>query len=256
MSWVFVLLAVAGGFLPTFFWLWFWLQEDRKKPEPRRLIMKAFIVGGFFIAPAFALERFFAPGNNIVELVSSAYRNNIPFWSLVAISSPLIIWAVIEEFIKYLAARISALKNEQCDEPIDVMIYMITAALGFSAVENFLFLLNILNIDGLPLNSLLLTGNLRFLGATLLHVVASAGLGAFLSFAFYQSKIIKTIAWIFGLITATALHVLFNFFIIVNEGDNVLKVLICIWLVAIFIIFIFEVVKRLHQRKFITNPIN
>jgi RsiW-degrading membrane proteinase PrsW (M82 family) len=246
MSWFFILFAIAGGFLPTIFWLWFWLQEDRRKPEPLRLIMKTFIVGGFFIVPAFALEKFLAPNTNIIELVSNAYRDKSPFWPLIIISSPLIIWAVIEEIIKYLAARIAALKNKQCDEPIDVMIYMITAALGFSAVENFLFLLNILSINTIPLNSLFLTGNLRFLGATLLHIVASAVFGTFLSFAFYRSKIIKTLAWILGLTTATALHVFFNFFIIVNEGDNVLKVLLSIWIIAIFIIFIFEVIKRIH----------
>ncbi|HRZ30638.1 MAG TPA: PrsW family glutamic-type intramembrane protease [Candidatus Paceibacterota bacterium] len=246
MSWFFILLAIAGGFLPTIFWLWFWLQEDKKKPEPLRLIMKTFIVGGFFIIIAFILEKFLASGNNIIELVSNAYQSKATLWSLVVVSTPLIIWAVIEEFTKYLAARVAALKNKQCDEPIDVMIYMITAALGFSAVENFLFLLNILSINTVPFNSLFLTGNLRFLGATLLHVVASAVFGAFLSFAFYQNKIIKTIAWILGLITATALHVLFNFFIIVNEEGNVFKVLIGIWAVAIFIIFIFEVIKRIH----------
>lgn len=246
LSWLFVLLAIVGSFLPTIFWLWFWLQEDKKKPEPMRLIVKTFIVGGFFIVPAFVLEKLLAPSSNIIELITNAYKSNFALWSIIIISSPLITWAVIEEIMKYLAARIAALKNEQCDEPIDVMIYMITAALGFSTVENFLFLLNILSLNVIPLNSVFLTGNLRFLGATLLHLVASAVWGACLSLAFYQNKIIKTIAWVLGLIVASALHVLFNFFIIVNEGNNVFKVLIGIWLGVIFIIFTFEVIRRIH----------
>lgn len=256
LNWVFVLLAVAGGFLPTIFWLWFWLQEDRKKPEPVRLIMKTFIVGGFFIVVAFFLERFFSPNGNIVEQVSNVYNNGFSLWPLIVISSPLIAWAFIEELVKYIAAYVAALKNKQCDEPIDMMVYMITAALGFSAVENFLFLLNVLSTDETTSSSFLFTGNLRFLGATLLHTVTSAIFGAFLGFAFYRNKYIKKIAWLLGLIVSTALHVTFNFFIIVNEGGDVLRVLICLWAAAMVIIFIFEVVKRLNYGKIITSPIN
>lgn len=252
-NWVIVLLAIAGGFLPTIFWLWFWLQEDRKKPEPLRLIMKTFIVGGFFIVPAFLLERLFSPDGNIVEIISNTYRENSTFWSLVLISTPLIAWALIEELLKYVAAYVAALKNKNCDEPVDMMIYMITAALGFSAIENFLFLLNVIGTDGLASSSFLFTGNLRFLGAVLLHTVTSAVFGAFLSFAFNQNKFLKFFAWILGLITSVALHVFFNFFIIVNEGSGVFRVLLGLWGIAIFIIFIFEVVKRLHYRKIITN---
>lgn len=256
LSWIFVLLAVAGGFLPTIFWLWFWLHEDRKKPEPVRLIMKTFIIGGFFIVLAFILERFFSPSGDIVTQVSEVYKNGFLLWPLLVISFPLIAWAFIEELVKYLAAYVGALKNKQCDEPIDMMVYMITAALGFSAVENFLFLLNVLSVDGTNSSSFLFTGNLRFLGATLLHTVTSAVFGAFLSFAFARNKWIKKLAWILGLLTSTTLHVLFNFFIIVNEGGSVLRVLICLWVAAMFIIFIFEVVKRLHYGKIISNPIS
>lgn len=256
LNWVFVLLAIAGGFLPTIFWLWFWLQEDRKKPEPLRLIMKTFIIGGFFIVLAFALERLVVPNGDIVQQISDVYKNNFSLISLILISLPLIAWAFIEEFVKYLAAYVGALKNKQCDEPVDMMVYMITAALGFSAVENFLFLLNVLITDGATSNSFLFTGNLRFLGATLLHTVTSAVFGALLSFAFYHNKWIKKIAWVLGLMASGTLHVIFNFFIIVNEGGDVLRVLIGLWAGAMIIIFIFEVVKRLRYGKIITRLTN
>ena len=60
-NWLFVLLAIVGGFLPTFFWLWFWLQEDHKKPEPMRLVMKTFIVGGFFTLTGIAAHDYAGP---------------------------------------------------------------------------------------------------------------------------------------------------------------------------------------------------
>jgi len=242
-------MALVGGFLPTFFWLWFWLQEDKKKPEPTHLILKTFIIGAFFIIPAFLLERFFAPSADIVNQISLAYQSHEGLFILISLASPLIAWAIIEEVIKYLGAYVGALRSRFCDEPIDMMVYLITSALGFAAIENFLFLLNVLISDGLVTSSFLFTGNLRFLGATLLHIVTSAIFGACLSFAFYRGRFLKLLAWILGLFASATLHVLFNFFIIVNEEGDVLRVLIGLWIVAMFVIFLFEVVKRLTYSK-------
>lgn len=252
---LFLLLAILGGFLPTIFWLWFWLHEDKKKPEPTRLVMKTFIVGGFFIIAAFLLEKLVAPSGNLVDQILTVWQTN-PSWPLLLLVSwPLIAWSLIEEFVKYAAAYVAALKNKNFDEPIDAMIYLITAALGFAAVENFLFLLNVLHTDNFALGSFLLTGNLRFLGATLLHTVTSATMGAFLSFSFYRSRKIRFLSGIIGLLAATTLHTLFNFFIIVNEGNGVFPVLLVLWLFAMFVIFLFEIVKKLAYAKIITKSI-
>lgn len=252
----FLLLAVLGGFLPTIFWLWFWLHEDKKKPEPTRLIMKTFIVGGFFIIAAFLLEKLVAPGGNLVDQILDTYQNNFSLTLLWAVGWPLVAWALIEEFIKYAAAYVAALKNKNFDEPVDAMIYLITAALGFAAVENFLFLLNVLFADNFTLSSFLLTGNLRFLGATLLHTVTSATLGAFLGFSFYRSGKLRFLNTVIGLGVATILHTMFNFFIIVNEGSGTFRVLVVLWMFAMFIIFLFEIVKRLAYARNIIKPIN
>ena len=29
------LFALIGGFVPALVWLWFWLKEDKQKPEPK-----------------------------------------------------------------------------------------------------------------------------------------------------------------------------------------------------------------------------
>ena len=256
VNWVFILLAIAGGFLPTIFWLWFWLHEDKKKLEPKRVIARTFIVGGFFVPIVFIIDHFFLPSNNLVTQISTAYKSNLTLSAIILVSLPLVALALIEELSKYLAARIGALRNINCDEPIDVMIYMITAALGFSAVENSLFLFSLLITSGPTYSSFLFTGNLRFLGATLLHTVTSATLGAFLGFAFYQKTWVKTIAWILGLATATTVHLFFNFFIITGGSQNVLPVLIGLWVATMFIIFIFEIIRRLNHRKTLPGSTN
>ena len=38
-------LALLLGVAPALCWLWFWLREDKEKPEPKGLITIMFIVG-------------------------------------------------------------------------------------------------------------------------------------------------------------------------------------------------------------------
>lgn len=218
--------------------------------------MKTFIIGGFFIIFAFWLERLITPNIDLIVNILNAYQNNVP-WKIILLASwPLFAWALIEEFVKYAAAYVAALKNKKFfDEPIDAMVYMITAALGFASIENVLFLLDVLSADNFVLNSFLLTGNLRFLGATLLHVVASAIMGAFLSFSFYQRRLVKFFSGLVGLIVATALHALFNLFIITSGGNGVFRVLVVLWMLAMFVIFLFEIVKHLAYSRTIIKSV-
>jgi len=41
----FLFSAFLIGFLPVLIWLFFWLSEDRQKPEPRSLIFSIFVLG-------------------------------------------------------------------------------------------------------------------------------------------------------------------------------------------------------------------
>ena len=52
-----VIAASLGGLLPALAWLWFWLREDSKHPEPRRLIALAFLAGMVAVAVAIPLEK-------------------------------------------------------------------------------------------------------------------------------------------------------------------------------------------------------
>jgi len=247
-----VLYALFGGLLPTFFWLWFWLQEDSRKPEPGRLIFKTFVVGSISIVIAFVLERVFFPDPNIADKLSDPTINLFSKEGFLIVLLPIAAWAAIEETVKFLAAYIGALRSRYFDEPIDGMVYLITAALGFAAVENTLFLLNTLIESGSHV-TFLFTGNLRFLGATILHTVSSAAIGCAISLSFYQSRGKKFVSFLAGLITATVLHTLFNYFIIANKGQDIFKVLIFLWLAAILVIFLFERVKRVVNEKYIIN---
>jgi RsiW-degrading membrane proteinase PrsW (M82 family) len=218
--------AFLGGLVPALFWLWFWLREDKAKPEPKALIASAFIAG-MLVVPIvlplqkFAIERF--SGNNLI-----------------------FVWVLIEEVLKYSAALIVVLWNKAVDEPIDCIIYMITIALGFAALENSLFLFNILKSG--EITNTLLTGNFRFLGATLLHVLASGTVGAFMAFSFYKRAWLKIVYSTIGLFIAFILHSLFNFFIMGASGEGVLGVFLFVWMGIIVLFLVFEKVKLIEKR--------
>jgi len=223
-----LLYALLGGILPALFWLWFWLREDKRCPEPRGLIMLAFVVGMIAVPLVIPIEQW----------VASTFTG-----SFVLV---VVLWAVAEEVLKFLAASVSVLWNKAVNEPVDMMIYMITVALGFAAFENTLFLLSPLG-DGFVVESIL-TGNLRFMGAMLLHVLASATVGTLLAFSFFRKPARRKQALFIGLILASALHALFNFFILKSNGDtDLLLTFLAVWLGVILLILIFERVKRIRN---------
>jgi len=159
--------------------------------------------------------------------------------------SLLVAWAAIEEVMKFAMIVIIIFQtSDHFDEPVDALIYMITVALGFAALENTLFLIEPIS-RGQALVSFL-TGNLRFLGATLLHVIASSMVGVMIGFAFWKSDTIRKIAGLVGLCIAIALHTAFNFFIMSENGPDPFAVFLWLWIGAIIIIFLFE---RLKSRQ-------
>ncbi len=231
-----IFFAFAGGLLPALLWLWFWLKEDTN-PEPRRVLLLTFFGGMIMAMAALFLEQFaqFA----VIRILGPV---SVPMVMVIL----LFIWAGIEEFVKYFAARKIALRLPSFDEPIDALIYLITAALGFAALENVLFLVKVFNTHGMLVG--FITGNLRFLGATLLHTAASGVVGASIAFSFFhKEKLHRNVLG--GLLLATILHTVFNFFIIKSGGADILKIFIPLWLGIIIILLVFEKIKGLKQQN-------
>ncbi|PCI29555.1 hypothetical protein COB55_01905 [Candidatus Wolfebacteria bacterium] len=218
--------AFIGGLIPALLWLWFWLQEDRLHPEPKRYLFFTFLGGMIAVVMVLPVEAFI-------------------FKRLGLGLSTIALWAFFEELFKFGAAYLIAIRYRVNDEPIDAVIYLITAALGFAALENMFFLL-----DPLQSNQLVhtvVTGNLRFLGASILHTLSSATIGIVMAYAFFKNKLSKRVVIVIGLILATVLHTLFNFFIIQNKGAQTFLVFFGVWIAVIALILIFEKVKRIHK---------
>lgn len=219
---------MAGGILPALAWLWFWRREDAKHPEPRRLIALAFFAGIVAVAIVIPLEKFVA-----------SY--------LVSQTIIFTVWSAIEEITKYLAARFTVLNRREDDEPIDPIIYMVTVALGFAAAENTLFLLS--PLAGTNVLETLVTGNLRFVGATLLHVLSSAVIGVALGMSFYKSRSRKRLYVTAGVILAIVLHSLFNFLILNTPESELLRTFGFVWVGLVALLAILEFIKRIRPLR-------
>ncbi len=217
------IISLLGGLIPAFLWLWFWLKEDDKSPEPRGLLLLTFIIGMISVFVVLPIEKLFGTITDNPKLLT-------------------IIWSAIEEIVKFVAIYFIALKSRDADEPIDFAIYMMTGALGFAALENALFLIDPVTLGNATVS--LLTGNFRFLGAMLLHTVASGIIGIALGLAFYQSRLIKKTFLVIGLFGAITLHSVFNF-LIINSDKGLFSVFSLLWGVTIIILLLFEQLRRI-----------
>lgn len=220
-------IAIAGGIFPALAWLWFWLKEDSRHPEPRRLIALAFIAGMCTVVIVIPIQK------AVAGLLATQ-------------TAVFVAWSTIEEFTKYAVAWLTVLHRRENDEPVDAVIYMVAVALGFAGLENALFLLSPLSGDTVV--QTVMTGNLRFIGATLLHVFSSAVIGIALAYSFYKPTLVREWYAAIGVILASALHAGFNFLILNTADEHLLRTFAGVWVGVIAVLFALEFVKRLRPR--------
>ena len=219
--------ALLGGVLPALVWLAFWLREDYKHPEPRGLILKTFLLG------------------------MSAVILVLPFQKVVDIFLPdmilpaIILWVILEEVFKLGAAYFGGLRSVEDNEPVDPIIYMITAALGFVALENALFIFG--PLIGEDFTKGLITGNLRFIGASLLHVISSSIIGVSLAFSFYKSRKTHLTLTALALIIAISLHTAFNLAIVHWDNAGAVLAFGLVWIGVVLLLLAFEKAKTIAR---------
>jgi RsiW-degrading membrane proteinase PrsW (M82 family)/ribosomal protein L40E len=124
----------ASGFLiSTGVWIWVLRRYDRLQPEPLKLLLWVGVWGGFMsVVPAIVGNTL---GNHLLGLKGFgsdlSRRISLPL----ALTSAAFI-GINEETWKFLATLRLVRKLPEFDEPIDGMIYGMTVALGFAAIEN------------------------------------------------------------------------------------------------------------------------
>ncbi len=280
--------AILGGILPAFFWLYFWIKEDRLRPEPKAALISAFGGGILAVLLALFLELIvyylLVDANpysikDFPEIIMGSLKkiadhyylldwqtavwgklqyffynsstnilNNINVNRAVLV---VIIAPIVEEFLKLILTYNICLRRKVNDEPIDAAIYMLTAALGFAAVETALNL-NVDFIRNHVLKDTLAAENFRAIGPMLIHLISSATIGISLGLAFYKSRIKKILYLISGFILAVFFHASFNFIMIINYStQNLIFLWIACavtWTLVIILLLFFEKIKKITRQ--------
>jgi len=213
--------------LPAIVWLLFFLHED-KKPAPPRLILKTFIFGALVSIPVLALQM-------ISEKLFSPYVSS---FFLMAI-----ILAVFEELFKFFGAYFAVHNAPEFDEPVDAMVYMVVAGLGFATIENFFVIASVV-LQYKSFSTLTAVGSaliLRFIGATLLHTLASAIIGYFWAKGLVRGTSYRFI--FLGIVVGTIIHGVFNLLVYKFQEINFLIPTLFLIGVSFFVFRDFEQLK-------------
>ncbi len=220
-----LVLALVFGLLPGFAWLVFYFTEEEDRPEPKRLIVLTFFAGiafGFFTV---VIEQWWT---------GALAKIGVELFSVIS----LLTLALIEEVMKFGAAYFSIGKSAAVDEPVERMLYMIVAAMGFATLENLGAVANI-PASLAFVNAFFTTASLRFVGATLLHALTSGIVGYHWALGVARRKVGRNLA--VGFAYAAALHALFNYLILTY--GNVAYTLVLLLIVGFFVLNDFEKLK-------------
>lgn len=218
---------VVIALLPALIWLTLFLRED-EHPEPPKLLIKIFMLGMLASVPALTFQLL------IQKIVSD---------TTITFASTMFLFAASEELFKFFGAYSVAHKNPDFDEPVDAMIYMIVAGLGFASVEN-LFVVGSLvgSFNGGGIVEMGQALFLRLVGATLLHTLASALIGYYWAKGVMKKEEARFI--IVGLFVAFIVHGLFNYFVREFEDVNVLIPTLFLVGASFFVFSDFEKLKN------------
>lgn len=216
--------AVLGGILPTFLWLYFWTKQASGH-EPRGLIALSFIIGAIVV-----------PITIPVQHIANDYFGRWEWFVFIA--------AGIEELLKFLVMRMVVMRSDLIKQPADYTTYMIAAALGFAALENSLYMLKPLLANNIELA--INTGNMRFLGSTVIHAVSSASFGLWVGLSYCSNGFNRLISAVIGLATAITLHGIFNYFIMDSSKTVVTTTIIVAWVAMLGIVAALQQASRVR----------
>ena len=232
------------GLAPGLFWLWLIYRGNKYRPEPKRLVIRTFLLGMAAVIPVMFVETALILPYVFTHLqqlrnFSIADINNLSLGQTAYLS--FIVAGFTEELFKFLVVRTTIYKSPYFDEPSDGLVYSSASALGFASLENIEYLLQF----GWQ------TALVRAPITTLAHVTFSALWGYPLALKKLKRKNSTALLWL-GLIGAMAGHGLFDF-LAFQQSDSSVNIPVLIGLMALFggLIAVFVILIKRGQK---TSP--
>ena len=129
MFYLFLVFIIAAG--PAILMLRYVYRMDTIEKEPRDLIRRLIIFGAVSVIPAIILEMI---GGTILDRIPNLTQNSyiiLEMFCVVAIS---------EELCKFMALKLVSWKNPNFNYMFDGMLYAICVAIGFSVLEDIMYI--------------------------------------------------------------------------------------------------------------------
>ncbi len=159
------------GLAPAIFWMWYIYRKDVWEPEPKRQILKIFFLGVVVIIPTGMLEYLFQ--HNIYNITIHQMQTSLVLNTIIC----FLVIGPIEELFKYSVVKGFMYHHKDFNEPLDGVIYMVAAAMGFSGLENIMYIANVGYHDPSQATTIAV---LRGVLATPAHAIFSGFLGVYL----------------------------------------------------------------------------
>ena len=224
--------------LPVSALLRYFYRQDVHR-EPRALLVKTFVLGIVCIGPLYPVAYLLA---SMTPLQSGP-------WVFAAYQA-FVLAAIPEELLKFAVLRGYAARRPAFDEPMDGIVYGATAALGFAAFENALYVW-----DGGWVTALL-----RAVTSVPMHAACGAILGTFVARSIFGGAGRRAL-WL-GFLWATLAHGIYDFGLMapvavwVRQAEQGIESASIVWLmllslaVLIFsIIWTIRTVRRLRREQ-------
>jgi RsiW-degrading membrane proteinase PrsW (M82 family) len=168
----------------------FW--KDKLDPEPRKLLIRAFLLGCLSVLPAIAI--------NI--LLKSVLQVEISESLFETFAYAFFVVGVAEELSKFLFLRWNLFLRPEFDEPYDGITYSVMIGMGFASLENFMYVYQSSNAYSVAW--------LRAFTAVPAHATFAIAMGYFTGLAKFNKE--KRFSYLMkGLVVAIIMHGFYDF---------------------------------------------
>jgi RsiW-degrading membrane proteinase PrsW (M82 family) len=158
-----LLLALAPACLLMFYIYW----RDKYEHEPIKLVLRGIVLGMLIIFPVGAIESVLRPlGHNLPDLTNAAFVGYV-------------VAGATEESFKFLMVFLLFWNNRNFNEKFDGIVYAVSVALGFAAIENIYYVFS---------DRTLHTGLVRAVTAVPAHAIFGVVMGFYLGLARFDFR--------------------------------------------------------------------
>lgn len=214
------MLYLALAAIPGLLFMVFIYTRDRLHPEPKRRVVRLFLLGAIIVFPAGVIERLVMASPGFTE---PGIQGQLITAFFVA--------GMIEEFLKAAIFDRSVLHTSALRGRIDCIVYAAAIGLGFATVENILYVTS----NGLA------TAAVRSVTAVPAHFMFAIIMGYFFSKVQFDGT-----SKVYAYIVPAAVHGIYDAFAL---SSTVISDII----LALFLLFLVETSVRILNR--VRNPV-